>query len=112
MKYRAKPIEVEAFRIARVGQPAHDDHVLIVTENDRTFLATPGMLARIQPKPGDYVVIQADGYTYLNPREVFERKYSPAKVEPVAIAAPRRPRGIFARLTRALLRPELPKVRP
>ena len=29
------------------------------------------------PVAGDYVVTQEDGYQYLNPKEVFERKYSP-----------------------------------
>lgn len=40
-------------------------------------MATAGMLARMNPNVGDYWVIQEDGYVYLNPREVFRRKYSP-----------------------------------
>lgn len=38
-KYRANPVEVEAYKI-------------------------------------DYWVIQSDGYVYLNPAKVFERKYT------------------------------------
>ncbi len=34
------------------------------------------MIARMTPQVGDYLVIQEDGYEYLNPKEVFERKYS------------------------------------
>src|ERR1700691_2146243 len=33
------------------------------------------MTARYAPKVGDYWVVQSDGYAYLNPAEVFERKY-------------------------------------
>ncbi len=35
------------------------------------------MTARYTPVEGDYVVTQEDGYTYINPRDVFERKYHP-----------------------------------
>ena len=38
-------------------------------------IATAAMTSRYRPKPGDYYVIQADGYPYLNPKDVFERKY-------------------------------------
>lgn len=33
------------------------------------------MTARMSPNPGDYYVIAADGYVYLNPKKVFEDKY-------------------------------------
>lgn len=33
------------------------------------------MMARYTPVVGDYWVVQEDGYIYLNPRDVFERKY-------------------------------------
>jgi len=39
------------------------------------------MIARFEPQLGDYWVIQEDGYVYLNPKEVFERKYSPVESE-------------------------------
>lgn len=42
------------------------------------FEATPEMCSRMLPKEGDYIVTQSDGYVYLNPKEVFERKYRPA----------------------------------
>lgn len=39
--------------------------------------ATAAQTARHTPVPGDYWVVQADGYEYINPRDVFERKYRP-----------------------------------
>lgn len=37
--------------------------------------ADKSMISRYIPQEGDYVVTQADGYVYLNPKQVFERKY-------------------------------------
>jgi len=43
----------------------------------------------MEPKIGDYWVIRSDGYIYLNPKTVFERKHSPASfTEAVAAAEP------------------------
>ena len=76
MKYVANPIEVEAHRIIGVAKKANADcSVNVALENGENQLATSGMLARYTPVPGDYWVIQSDGYVYLNPKEVFERKY-------------------------------------
>ena len=84
MKYIANPVEVEAFKILEIagaennvadqtptyhlviGDPLAPSHVVV---------ATPEMTSRMTPKIGDYWVIQSDGYVYLNPKEVFERKY-------------------------------------
>lgn len=57
MKYRANP-------------------VIHLSDDTQDRLATPGMLARYIPEEGDYWVIQEDGYEHLNPKAVFERKYS------------------------------------
>lgn len=81
-KFIANPVEVEAFEIG--GIHSVNGQVTKVFCGDREFEITPGMTSRISPKIGDYVVIQADGYVYLNPKEVFERKYSP---KPMAMAA-------------------------
>jgi len=80
VKFQARPVPVDAFQIEKILPPVHDERVIVVCEQNRTFHATPAMLSRIEPKPGDYVVIQADGYVYLNPRDVFLRKYEPAAV--------------------------------
>lgn len=86
MKYVANPgtwlksqhpgeLEVEAHKIVSVGQPNADCSVHVALENGENEIATSGMCSRYKPVAGDYWVIQSDGYTYLNPKEVFERKY-------------------------------------
>lgn len=82
MKYQANPVIVDAYKIVSVGEPrAHDGiawwSVDLALENGENVTADYKMLARYTPSPGDYWVIQEDGYVYLNPREIFERKYSP-----------------------------------
>lgn len=82
MRYQANPVSVEAHRIVSVGQLVDPPNSAgcgyrdLALENGENVTATAGMLARTTPEPGDYWVIQEDGYVYLNPREVFERKYS------------------------------------
>jgi hypothetical protein len=79
MKYIANPVEVEAERIAAVVSQATDEHPMILKlESGKLYSPNAGMLARMSPVPGDYVVTQSDGYVYLNPKDVFERKYRPA----------------------------------
>lgn len=73
-KYCANPVEVEAFRIG--GVHSINGVVNRVFCEERTFEISPEMVSRFIPSVGDYVVIQPDGYVYLNPKEVFERKYA------------------------------------
>jgi|HubBroStandDraft_6_1064221.scaffolds.fasta_scaffold2638185_2 hypothetical protein len=76
MKYIANPVEVDAEKIVEVVSPATDDHPMILKlESGKLYSPNAGMLARMTPVAGDYVVTQSDGYIYLNPKEVFERKY-------------------------------------
>lgn len=80
MKYIANPVVVEAYRIANVAVDLYKPEEIIIRLSDGTVRRPiPEMLARIQPVKGDYWVIQADGYEYLNPKDVFERKYSPVQ---------------------------------
>lgn len=85
MKYTANPVNVEAHKIVSVGEPRsvggikHFDMHLAL-ENGENVIADGGMLARYVPMVGDYWVVQSDVYTYLNPKDVFERKYSPAQL--------------------------------
>jgi hypothetical protein len=78
LKYQANPVIVDAHRIVSVSHH-WDEHggIHLTLENSETVRADKGMLARFVPVTGDYYVIHADGYAYLNPREVFLRKYSP-----------------------------------
>jgi hypothetical protein len=74
-RYIANPVEVEAQAIKTVRGSQQEGFVCLL-EDGTEFKPDTGMTARMTPVPGDYVVIQKDGYTYLNPKEVFERKYS------------------------------------
>lgn len=82
MKYVANPVEVDAFEILAVKFTKDKPAAYLELDNGLGAWATPEMMARMSPKPGDYWVVQADGYEYLNPKAVFERKYS-LKLEPV-----------------------------
>lgn len=78
MRYRANPVEVEAHKIVSVSadKPCH-----VALDNGENRTVDDGMTARMWPLVGDYLVIQSDGYEYLNPRDVFERKYSPVLMD-------------------------------
>lgn len=78
MKYQANPVIVDAFKIVSVAGDG-DDYVVLHLSNNEDVTPTPEMLSRISPVEGDYWVIQSDGYIYLNPKDVFERKYSPVE---------------------------------
>ena len=89
-KYQANPVIVDAFKIVSVDSvrcrcmdSEHVHEVTLKLEDGSTAHATREMTARMTPQVGDYWVIQSDGYVYLNPKDVFERKYSP--VEPNAL---------------------------
>jgi hypothetical protein len=75
MKYVAKPVIVTAYKIIRVEDYEEEIGCNLILENGEDVLATPEMLSRITPIHGDYWVIQEDGYVYINPKSVFERKY-------------------------------------
>lgn len=77
MKYIANPVEVDAFKITAING---DDTgpIIVDLENGKSEIASKAMTSRYFPQIGDYWVIQADGYAYLNPKDVFERKYRAA----------------------------------
>lgn len=79
MKYIANPVEVDAFKITHVGPIADrgGDFRILTLEDGKLVQADKEMMARMTPQVGDYWVIQSDGYIYLNPRDVFLRKYRP-----------------------------------
>lgn len=81
MKYQANPVIVDAQIIISVGAILPDGSMDIALQNGTTVKAEKGMISRYIPQEGDYWITQSDGYIYLNPKEVFERKYSPLKVE-------------------------------
>jgi hypothetical protein len=77
MRFRARPVIVEAFKIKQIVASVAGGSLRLVLENGDTVAATPAMTSRLTPLPGDYWVVQSDGYSYLNPKDVFERKYQP-----------------------------------
>lgn len=76
MRYRANPVEVEAFVIREISRHWDAGEFTLRLDSGSDVIATKEMTARTTPVVGDYWVIQSDGYVYLNPREVFLRKYS------------------------------------
>ncbi len=77
MKYQANPVHVDAEIIIGIGSVLPDGSLHLALQNGENFTADHGMIARYIPAEGDYVVTQEDGYRYVNPKHVFERKYSP-----------------------------------
>ena len=81
-KYIANPVEVDDFVIIAISNPLSriqapvGAKICLTLDNMEDKYPDDGMLARYSPKVGDYWVIQADGYIYINPKVVFERKYS------------------------------------
>lgn len=87
MKYQANPVIVDAFKIVSVQNMPDADPALardVATDDGINRVATAAMCSRYIPQAGDYWVIQSDGYEYLNPKDVFERKYSPLPVNQAA----------------------------
>ena len=92
-KYMANPVVVDAYVISLVTDPpkptiAELEAILNQNKNPirglllelegrvgSEVVATPEMTSRMEPVPVDYWVVQSDGYVYLNPKDVFERKY-------------------------------------
>jgi hypothetical protein len=78
MKYIANPVEVDAEIIILCGCVRSDGSMPLVLQDGKEVVADRGMISRYIPSEGDYWVKQSDGYIYLNPKEVFERKYRAA----------------------------------
>jgi len=77
MKYYANPVIVDAFIIIGVGAVLRDGSMRCATQDGNSRTATKEMISRFIPREGDYWVVQEDGYEYVNPKDVFERKYTP-----------------------------------
>lgn len=77
MKYQANPVIVDAFQIAAIGEYELGVGTPLTLDSGENVVATFAMTTRMTPVAGDYWVIQSDGYIYLNPKDVFERKYRP-----------------------------------
>lgn len=81
MKYIANPVVVDAHRFTKVDTPDANGHRKANLTDGTEVILTAAMTVRHVPVPGDYLVKQDDGYLYVNPKEVFERKYSTKNFE-------------------------------
>jgi len=73
----ANPVRVNVSVICNVGEQDENGSLNVVTEDGYWHLLSAAMISRHVPVIGDYIVIQErDGYKYVNPKEVFESKYS------------------------------------
>lgn len=82
-QYVANPVIVDAAVIEDTRHEGGFPEVKI----DGAWMKLPeGADARYQPKVGDYYVVQEDGYVYVNPKQVFERKYRKAALPPTGIS--------------------------
>lgn len=71
----ANPTRIQAREILRVEDVG--GHVVLHLTDGTAYTATAEMMARMTPTAGDFLVRQADGYEYMNPRAVFMQKYRP-----------------------------------
>jgi hypothetical protein len=94
MRYVANPVQVLAKAIKAVDPsgPCPTGVFRLTLEDGTEFRPDAGMLARMTPRVGDYLVTQQDGYIYLNPKDVFERKYRPLKKNEEAAWQPAAPK--------------------
>jgi hypothetical protein len=82
--HMANPVLVNATRILEVtditdrgeGKAQSSPDLMLRLEDGRNFEANMSMTSRFVPVAGDYLVTQEDGYEYINPKDVFERKYT------------------------------------
>lgn len=79
--FRANPVTVFARAIMElIGTGEINGSQLVRLEDGTDYFVTAEMMARMRPALGDYVVIapNPDGssYEYLNPKAVFEAKYT------------------------------------
>lgn len=87
--HTANPVAVMARVI--LGVEPITEGAMLALDDTTNYFANHGMLARYTPVPGDYLVTQDDGYQYVNPKEVFERKYSSVDALPAADYPPPKP---------------------
>lgn len=74
--HQANPVRVKALAIVELTVDGHCGGHLAKLSDGSRYHVTAAMEARHAPVIGDYIVTQEDGYVYVNPKDVFERKYS------------------------------------
>lgn len=84
LTHTANPVRVNAATILDVSELTTGNLMLRLSDG-RNYEADTSMTVRHAPVAGDYLVTQEDGYEYLNPKDVFERKYSPGGVKSLIV---------------------------
>lgn len=90
-RYVCNPIEVDAFQIVEVLKcniercPDWKREVIVKLENGDVYDCDPSKTSRMIPQIGDYLVRthNPDEYEYLNPKHVFEAKYTRISESPL-----------------------------
>src|SRR6185437_5845262 len=75
--HKANPVRVNARAVVELTADTHCGGFMAKLCDGSRFHITAAMSVRHTPIVGDYIVTQEDGYVYVNPKDVFERKYSP-----------------------------------
>ncbi len=75
--HRARPVGVQARKIIAILGAMSGGGRLVKLDDHSTYSLDPAMTARVFPTVGDYLIVGQDGYAYINPSDVFERKYEP-----------------------------------
>jgi hypothetical protein len=75
-QFVAKPLHVQAWQILTV----HRNHIRldVPAGYDPDVFLTARQVNSRYPVAGDYYVMLDDGFAFVSPRHVFERKYAPA----------------------------------
>lgn len=107
MKYVANPVIADAWEIEKIytGRIPNPKDAMAVHLKDRPdgpiVGLTHAMISRYVPVVGDYYVVQEDAYAYVNPKQVFEHKYTvlePDDAITVAFGAKLEPNGDVTRV--------------
>lgn len=79
--HQAKPVRVHAEVIVDIYSAGNYGDAAVEFADGSEHVLEAALMVRCKPVVGDYVVTQEDGYVYVNPKDVFERKYSPLTPE-------------------------------
>lgn len=75
MRFTTTAPEVDAFKLTKIGDQTANG-LEVFCDDGQTRLATPRILVRaLVPRPGDFWVIQSNGFEYVVPQETFARTH-------------------------------------
>lgn len=80
MKYQANPVIVEAHTVISIDGPDICGYNHLLLDNETLLKLDDPIIPCTQPQIGDYVVTRANGHVSVEPKAMFEHKYSPLPV--------------------------------